>query len=69
VWQQRLGLMHEGVDTRAVCPDPTAQIQLADGTTLKAGDEVLTFVSRNLEPYRGYHMFMRALPAILERAA
>lgn len=65
IWQKRLGLMHEGVDTRAVCPDPAAQIQLADGTTLKAGDEVLTFVSRNLEPYRGYHMFMRALPAIL----
>lgn len=65
VWQDRLGLMHEGVDTRAVCPDPAAQVQLADGTLLKAGDEVLTFVSRNLEPYRGYHVFMRALPAIL----
>lgn len=65
VWQSRLGLMHEGVDTGAVRPDPAAQVQLADGTVLKAGDEVLTFVSRNLEPYRGYHIFMRALPAIL----
>ncbi len=64
-WQSRLGLMHEGVDTGAVCPDDKTQLQLADGTILKAGDEVLTFVSRNLEPYRGYHMFMRALPAIL----
>lgn len=66
VWRERLGLLHDGIDTATVCPDATAQVQLPDGTTLKAGDEVLTFVSRNLEPYRGYHIFMRALPAILD---
>jgi glycosyltransferase involved in cell wall biosynthesis len=65
VWQSRLSLMHEGVDTRAVCPDAAAQLHLPDGQRFGAGDEVLTFVSRNLEPYRGYHVFMRALPAIL----
>lgn len=65
VWRQRLRVLHEGVDTDVVAPDAAASVQLADGTTLKAGDEVLTFVSRNLEPYRGYHMLMRALPQVL----
>lgn len=32
---------------------------------LKAGDPVVTYVARNLEPYWGFHIFMRALPAIL----
>jgi glycosyltransferase involved in cell wall biosynthesis len=33
---------------------------------LRRQDEIITFVNRNLEPYRGYHIFMRALPAILK---
>lgn len=66
VWQERLGLMHEGVETSVVRPDASAEVLLPNGARLKAGDEVLTFVSRNLEPYRGYHIFMRALPAILD---
>ena len=39
---------------------------LPDGRVLRTGDEVLGFVSRSLEPYRGFHKFMRALPAVLE---
>lgn len=35
--------------------------------TLSRADEVITFVNRNLEPYRGYHIFMRELPALLRR--
>ena len=33
--------------------------------TLTRQDEVITFINRNLEPYRGYHIFMRALPRLL----
>ena len=33
--------------------------------TLTRNDAVITFINRNLEPYRGYHIFMRALPRML----
>jgi glycosyltransferase involved in cell wall biosynthesis len=67
--QSRVAILHEGIDTARVAPDSGATIHVGDrasGVTLRPGDEVITFVNRNLEPYRGFHIFMRALPAILE---
>ncbi|MCJ8140496.1 glycosyltransferase [Falsirhodobacter halotolerans] len=58
-------VIHDGVDTARMAPDPHAQVAVPNGPTLRAGDEVLTFVNRNLEPYRGYHIFLRALPDVL----
>ena len=40
--------------------------RLKDGTVLRAGQEVVTYVSRNLEPYRGFPQFYDALPEILD---
>lgn len=65
-YQSQLRVIHEGIDTTVATPDPHASFTLPNGLTLKNGDEVLTFVSRSLEPYRGFHIFMRALPAILK---
>ena len=65
VLRERIEVVHDGVDTDEVRPDPAAALTLSDGAVLRAGDEVLTFVGRNLEPYRGYHIFMRALPEVL----
>ena len=64
----RISVIHDGIRTNIACPDPSAAFVLP-GTAIeaKAGDEIITFVSRNLEPYRGYHIFMRALPHILRR--
>ncbi len=65
---RRLSVIHDGIDTDLLRPDSGARITLGrDGLSLGAGDEVVTFVNRNLEPYRGYHSFMRALPEILRR--
>lgn len=63
-FQHKIHLIHEGIDTARLQPDPMAQMSLPDGTVLKAGDPVVTYVARNLEPYRGFHVFMRALERI-----
>lgn len=64
----KISVIHDGVDTNRVKPDPTATVTLQkSGLTLTANDEVITFVNRNLEPYRGFHVFMRALPDLLVR--
>jgi glycosyltransferase involved in cell wall biosynthesis len=66
-WQARLTVAHDGVDTDTVKPNPQATLTVRDDLTLTRDDEVITFINRNLEPYRGYHIFMRALPDILRR--
>ena len=63
--RRMIDVIFDGVDTAALRPDPAAEVTLPGGRVLRAGDEVLTFVNRNLEPYRGYHSFMRALPDVL----
>jgi glycosyltransferase involved in cell wall biosynthesis len=65
--RQRLSVIHDGIDTGRLAPDPQARFALADGRSLTAQDEVITFVSRGLEPYRGFHVFMRALPELMRR--
>jgi len=64
--RERLRVIHDGIDTERLVPDASAWISLSrDRLRLKAGDAVVTFINRNLEPMRGYHQFMRALPRIL----
>lgn len=61
----KITVIHDGIDTGRVCPDPHASLTLPGGQVLRAGDEVLSYVSRSLEPYRGFHILMRALPEVL----
>ncbi|WP_152044605.1 glycosyltransferase [Aureimonas psammosilenae] len=61
----KIDVVHEGVDTELVAPDPNATCRLDDGRVVSREDEIVTFVARNLEPLRGYHTFMRALPELM----
>jgi glycosyltransferase involved in cell wall biosynthesis len=65
VFQDKIAVRHEGVDTAMIKPMRSASYRLPSGKLLTAKDEVVTFVARNLEPLRGYHVFMRALPRIM----
>jgi len=65
-YQSKLHIVHEGIDTVAVAPDATTRFAIpSTGIELTPEDEVVTYVARNLEPYRGFPSFMRSLPAIL----
>jgi glycosyltransferase involved in cell wall biosynthesis len=64
-FRERISVIHDGINTDMIAPNPGIALTLGDGLTLTRDDEVITFVNRNLEPYRGYHIFMRALPQIL----
>jgi len=65
-YRSMLHVVHEGIDTDTVVPDPQARLRLPESEQhLVAGDDVVTYVARNLEPYRGFPSFMRSLPAIL----
>jgi glycosyltransferase involved in cell wall biosynthesis len=65
--QSRMTVIHEGVMTDEIRPNPEQRMTLKDGRTYKTKDQVITFVARNLEPYRGFHTMMRAVPEILRR--
>jgi glycosyltransferase involved in cell wall biosynthesis len=60
----RISVIFDGVDTDTVTPDAKACFALPDGRVLTQQDEVVSYVSRNLEPLRGFHTFMRALPRL-----
>lgn len=63
----KISVIHDGIDTAKVSPAPAQEMRDAHGNVFRPGDEIITFVNRNLEPMRGYHRFMRALPALLRR--
>lgn len=70
-FRSKITVVHDGIDTQAICPNPQVSLGMrsthGDPIRLTKDDEVITFVNRNLEPYRGYHVFMRALPELLKR--
>lgn len=69
-FQPKLVQAHDGINTRYFAPAdggrlPIDQLDLP-GTDLSGAQELVTYCSRGLEPYRGFPQFYEALPSILE---
>jgi len=63
-YRAKMSVIFDGVDTDRIAPGENISFEW-EGKSYNQGEELLTFVNRNLEPYRGYHRFMRALPEIM----
>jgi glycosyltransferase involved in cell wall biosynthesis len=70
-FRNKITVVHDGIDTQVVAPNVDVILKLkksqGEDLALSRDNEVITFVNRNLEPYRGYHTFMRALPELLRK--
>ena len=63
--REHITVIHDGIDTDVLKPNPAVSFALDNGQTFSRDDEIITFVNRSLEPYRGFHVFMRSLPKLL----
>lgn len=66
-FRQKISVIHDGIDTDLVRPIDNVKLKLPNNRQLLSDDEIITYVSRSLEPYRGFHSFMRSLPEILKK--
>lgn len=69
VYQPRISVVHEGINVNAARPNPDAVIVLPSGRRLTRAQRIVTYVSRNLEPTRGFPEFMRAAALLLQQRA
>lgn len=70
--QDKITVIHDGIHIGKLNHRPAARMHVAANghhpdLTFKVGDEVLTYIARNLEPVRGFQVLMRMLPQVLSR--
>ncbi|HEY9647854.1 MAG TPA: glycosyltransferase family 4 protein [Chroococcidiopsis sp.] len=62
----KISVLHDGVDTEFFCPRPGARLVLPP-LDLSAVDELVTYVARGMDLYRGFPQFMEAIALVLQR--
>ncbi|AVB28553.1 glycosyltransferase family 4 protein [Pseudomonas syringae pv. syringae] len=66
-YRDKIKVIHEGIDFEGLLGDHRRDLILDDGQIVHPGCPIITYVARNLEPYRGFHVFMRSLSRILKQ--
>lgn len=67
-FQHKIWVCHDGVQTEKYVPAPGTKICFPDlGIDLTAVDEVVTYVGRGMETYRGFPQFMQAMALVLKQ--
>jgi glycosyltransferase involved in cell wall biosynthesis len=64
VFKPNIHVLHDGVDTDFYTPADSATVNLAKGGSLTQDSEVITYVARGMEPYRGFPQFMEAVAKV-----
>ncbi|GBF81786.1 glycosyltransferase family 4 protein [Aphanothece sacrum] len=67
-YHAKITVRHDGVDTNYFQPIPGAKLILQNiNLDLSEVDEIVTYVGRGMEPYRGFPQFMEAVSILLKR--
>lgn len=65
-FHSKITVLHDGVDTEYFKPNPGAKLVLPN-LDLSGVDEIVTYVARGMEPYRGFPEFIESIAYIQER--
>lgn len=66
-FHNKIEVIHDGIDTDYFVPDENAVLKIPNtNIELSAKDEVITYATRGMEPYRGFPQFMEIAEKLLK---
>ena len=67
-FQSKVSVLHDGVDSDYFYPDPTQKLVFPElGIDLSDAEEIITYVSRGMDAYRGFPQFMEAIAQVTQQ--
>ncbi|MBF0198511.1 MAG: glycosyltransferase family 4 protein [Planctomycetes bacterium] len=65
-FHHKISQLHEGIDCQAIASGSHDEMMMPNKKRLKKGMSIVTYVTRNMEPHRGFFTFMRSLEPLLK---
>ncbi len=65
IYRNALSVMHDGIDTAYLCPDPAERRSTLGGLVAEDA-RVVTYATRGMEPHRCFPQFVASLPKVFE---